>query len=96
MTALEDDAMDLGHGVRVMFTAYGGQERAGLIEWHDCIEGVREAGSILFDLPAVREGFPGRPVWTVESYEPLTLSPSVLCRRCGRHGFVRAGRWVPA
>jgi hypothetical protein len=34
--------------------------------------------------------------WTVESWEPLTLSPSVLCTMCGHHGFVREGRWVPA
>ncbi|WP_022885756.1 hypothetical protein [Glaciibacter superstes] len=33
--------------------------------------------------------------WTVESREPLALSPSLLCRTCGHHGFVR-GEWVPA
>jgi hypothetical protein len=35
-------------------------------------------------------------VWQVVSLEPLTLSPSLLCRGCGHHGFVREGRWVPA
>jgi len=34
--------------------------------------------------------------WTVESLEPLTLSPSLLCRICGNHGFIRAGRWIEA
>jgi len=34
--------------------------------------------------------------WTLESVEPLTLSPSLLCTRCGRHGFVRGGKWVEA
>ena len=38
---------------------------------------------------------PGAPKWTVESWEPLTLSPSLLCH-CGDHGFVRQGRWVRA
>lgn len=39
---------------------------------------------------------PGRSsVWTVESWEPLTLSPSLLCH-CGDHAFVRDGKWVPA
>jgi hypothetical protein len=28
--------------------------------------------------------------------EHLTISPSVLCRACGHHGFIRDGRWVPA
>ena len=36
------------------------------------------------------------PVWQVDSWDPLTLSPSVLCRSCGNHGFVREGKWVPA
>ena len=46
--------------------------------------------------------FKGRPHgcdvlgWAVESEEPLTLSPSLLCRTCGHHGFIRGGRWVPA
>lgn len=35
----------------------------------------------------------GPPVWQVHSWEPLTLSPSLLCH-CGDHGFVRDGRWV--
>lgn len=26
----------------------------------------------------------------------LTLTPSVLCRNHGFHGFVRGGQWVPA
>jgi len=35
-------------------------------------------------------------VWQVESWEPLTISPSVLCLICGDHGFIRNGSWVPA
>jgi len=38
---------------------------------------------------------PHRAKWTVESWEPLTLSPSIASP-CGLHGFVRSGRWVPA
>lgn len=34
--------------------------------------------------------------WTVESLEPLTLSPSILRLECGCHGFIREGKWVPA
>jgi hypothetical protein len=51
-------------------------------------------GSITFDTPAARAHFSG-PYWTVESWDPLTLSPSLLCH-CGDHGFVRDGRWVRA
>lgn len=34
--------------------------------------------------------------WTVVSLDPLTLTPSLACRVCGDHGFIREGTWVPA
>lgn len=52
-------------------------------------------GAVTFDVPAMRAQ--GREkLWSVESFEPLTLSPSLLCTECGDHGFIRAGRWVRA
>lgn len=53
------------------------------------------ASMALFDLPGVAEVFPNRPRWKVESWDPLTLSPSLLCQLCGDHGFIREGHWVP-
>jgi hypothetical protein len=38
----------------------------------------------------------GRDTWTLDSEDPLTLSPSLLCTQCGDHGLVREGRGVPA
>lgn len=38
----------------------------------------------------------GSPLWTVVSWEPLTLTPSILCRACANHGFVTNGKWMPA
>lgn len=51
---------------------------------------------ITFDGPVTRELFPAGARWQVESWEPLTLSPSLLCLTCGAHGYVRKGRWEPA
>lgn len=34
--------------------------------------------------------------WTLISLDPLHLEPSLLCRICGDHGFIRDGKWVPA
>lgn len=34
--------------------------------------------------------------WTLQSVDPLTFSPSVLCMRCQRHGFISGGKWVGA
>lgn len=57
-------------------------------------DGSECEGAITFDSPVAREQFKG-PFWTVESWDPLSLSPSLLCH-CGDHGFIRGGRWVPA
>ena len=50
-------------------------------------------GSITFDTEAAREISKSHPRWTVHSFDPLTLSPSLLCRACGSHGFIRNGKW---
>lgn len=34
--------------------------------------------------------------WHLVSKDPLTIEPSLLCTRCGDHGFIRDGRWIPA
>lgn len=63
-------------------------------------DGGYHAGGVTFDIPEVRnldaiEGYRQHETWQVELWEPLTISPSVLCQ-CGDHGFVRAGKWVSA
>lgn len=50
----------------------------GLILYHTKKDGTPCEGSIMFDLPHVKEIFQenkNRPLWKVESLEPLTLSP---------------------
>jgi len=46
--------------------------------------------------PKYNEIFGRKNTWTVESWEPLTISPSILRKACGCHGFIREGKWVPA
>lgn len=89
--------MDLGHGVTLEFTSWHEYERAGYLQTHQRADTGEECWSGgMFDLPGIREHFPEGALWQVECWEPLTLSPSMLCRICGNHGFVREGRWVPA
>lgn len=65
----------------------------GIHEWH-LADGKRCGGFVTFDTPEAREvTTPQAPKWTVESWAPLTLSPSLLCRICGHHGFIRQDRW---
>ncbi len=83
---------DIGHGVRIARVVFEGQV-AG-IQWRHPtpISGTECSGG--FVNFAGRYG--GMDGWTLESEDPLTLSPSLLCRRCQCHGFIRGGKWVPA
>jgi hypothetical protein len=103
-------AVELGSGVTIQWTSWGQHERVGFIEYHTCQGGSCNGedhygagpgmcgGGVMFDLPGVREAFPHRALWTVQSWEPLTLSPSIACgcKGCTHHGYVRDGVWVPA
>lgn len=94
------ERIDIGHGVEISFTSWGTYDRVGLIEWHRTPDGRECSGgfgaSVLFDLPGVREAFPNSPLWLVASFDPLTLTPSLLCRTCGHHGWITNGEWNPA
>lgn len=50
-------------------------------------------GGITLDMPEA-EGLGGAR-WTLVSYEPLHVDPSILCG-CGDHGHIHGGAWVPA
>lgn len=73
---------------------------AGVIITHPRPDGAGQCKSAVSFEPSQahkdRWGGPARHYWQVESLDPLTISPSVLCRTCGDHGFIRAGRWVSA
>lgn len=85
---------DLGHGVSFQFTTNRDGQRNGVVYRHECSP-PNEYGSWV----AFRGMNPAGPAgrgWVVESEEPLTLSPSLLCMTCGHHGFIRDGKWIPA
>jgi hypothetical protein len=75
---------------------------AGAFINHPRMDGTGDcAGAVDFDVPQEYKDRWGKwgnrhAYWTVESLEPLTISPSVLCVTCGDHGFIREGRWIPA
>lgn len=86
------DRTDLGHGVSYSWVSNQSGKRIGIIEWHVCQDpdGELSGGGVYFEMPG--DG----PRWQLESQDPLTISPSVLCVRCGLHGFIKDGRWLPA
>jgi hypothetical protein len=71
-------------------------ERVGAIIRHKRPDGGDCWHGVFFDGAVAQRVFDGRTIWTVESWEPLTLSPSLLCRICGDHGYIRQGKWVRA
>lgn len=74
-------------------------EKAGAIVYHSKPDGSPCWGHIYFDQPELRrfpESFSDAHMWQVQSWDPLTISPSLLCHTCGDHGFVRNGKWVRA
>lgn len=85
--------VDAGHGVRFTVRVEDGVP-LDIYEKHHCPVLGNNAGAIPLDVPQ-NDHVPAEGKWQIESVDPLTLSPSLLCRACGHHGFIRNGRWEP-
>jgi hypothetical protein len=86
---------DLGGGVSAVFeleTGTGDPIGATIVHERD---GKRCAGYCHFAGKPRQYDDGGKAQWVVQSLEPLTMTPSVVCH-CGFHGWVRDGKWVPA
>jgi uncharacterized protein DUF6527 len=111
-----DKWVDLGSGHSFMFVGcQEGSEgdytpAPFVLEGHDRIVGIIEnhpslltgescPGGVMF-CASKHDQKRKRPIWSVQSLDPLTISPSVLCVKdkggCGMHGFIRDGRWIGA
>lgn len=88
--------LDLGHGHRFTFAVDGTEKRVGGIHEHPRKDGPDADGETECGGAITFRGCGDGPQWDVVSEEPLTLSPSLLCRRCGSHGFIRNGVWEEA
>lgn len=89
--------LDLGDNHWLSWTEYKGDPRAGAHVPHLTSNGEQCNGFITIEGSAWHKAFDGKiAAWKMESAEPLTLSPSILCRGCGDHGFIRGGKWVRA
>lgn len=88
--------IELGHGHSIELRASHDDAAriVGAIVRHPSPDGECERIGSYIGLDAERNTPPA--TWTVESWEPLTLAPSLHCTHCGDHGFIRGGKWVPA
>jgi hypothetical protein len=100
--------IDLGHDHQLWFFGwhpdrdlnpqYDGMpdvEKSGATVRHRTPTGEECRSAVTFDIAPLNQLRAQGAAWQVESWEPLTISPSLLCH-CGDHGFIREGRWVPA
>ena len=91
--------IDLGDNHTLQWSEYEGDLYAGATVKHLRPDGTPCAGFI-----SIRggkwskefEGMPSHQSWELVQREPLTLSPSLQCRACPDHGFIREGKWVRA
>ena len=104
------DIFDLGHNHSWRFTTWK-PDRAlnpqyahlpdlvpcgGIID-HLTPTGEPCRGAVTFDTPTARAVFTNEThFWRLVTRDPLTLEPSIVCQRCGDHGFIRGGKWIPA
>lgn len=95
---LDEGWTDLGCGVQYRLVDDRHGNCVGIIERHPgCtrLGSKSYGGSVPFNTPAGIAAWPAEyPRWTVESLWPLTLSPSLKCRDCGHHGYIRNGEWI--
>ena len=93
--------IDIGANHKVRFKEYDSDPNAILSDQHLTPEGKLCQGSLTITGGAWHREFIGHPdggivSWELLSVDPITISPSVLCRVCGDHGFIQNGKWVKA
>jgi len=71
-------------------------ERYSVWVAHETKDGKPCQSAITLDSPTARRIDTRGVFWPVVSWEPFTVTPSLLCVACGDHGFIREGKWVPA
>ena len=103
-----EDEHDLGNGHSFVWLADGEGNTIGLIEHHPAAPGappgVRYCGGyVAWVSEEAQRGV--HPAWTARHQllaggpgdeASLTLAPSLACRLCQSHGFIRSGRWDDA
>lgn len=64
----------------------------GHVLWeHDCVNSAGNAFRSETILP-----YRSSDGWVLVTEEPMTVTPSVLCKTCNTHGFITNGKWTPA
>ena len=105
---MREELTDLGNGVSAEWWNLTDPENVdgpgilgAIVEHHICKNSEGEPyegqGLVAIDPRVLKDS----PHWTIQagevgSFVGLTLSPSILCRNCGLHGYIRDGKWISA
>lgn len=98
--------IDVGHGFFIeLFTEKGVVGNSGLLirgpagpdcPYKELIDDVEVCGGGIHFENSLIGKKEGRPLWKIESINPLTLKQSIQCK-CGfQHGHIKQGRYIPA
>ena len=94
------ERIDIGGGHEIEYVGYAGEEKVAINDYHKRPDNSQPCqGFVSFTGKGWSnefKGSPGHQSWDVVSWDPLTLTPSLLCRSCGDHGHITNGRWVKA
>ena len=94
--------VDIGHGLTAALRLAEGLKRhldiddgvpVGVLVTHPC---AKRGGEVVQDFIPVAPYPDPVESWSLDSRDPITMSPSIQYTCCGLHGFIREGRWVPA
>ena len=79
------------------FFPIGDRAKAGICLCHLTENGEMCVSNFPFDFPDVRAAMvnPELSLWKLDKEEPLTLTPSLICKGCGLHGYLKEGMWAP-
>lgn len=84
----------IGHGVEIEYWQSKAHNLRAVNVFHRKPDGSPCACCAYIKVP---DEWVERPqLWTVRQMSPLTLDPSIVCRTCGLHGWIKDGKWHPA
>jgi hypothetical protein len=102
-----EDEHDLGDGHSFVWLQNQAGQTIGLIEHHpkgpDATPGALYCGGYVAWVPEAEQQ--STPAWTARHQllagcpgdeAALTIAPSLACRHCPSHGWIRDGRWQSA
>ncbi len=92
------ELVDLGDNHYISWLSDSDGNKIGFLEWHDCKRDDQflTAGTVMFDIPEAQAYQSGQARWQLYSLDPIHVEPSIACRSCSNHGFIRNGKWVNA